>query len=360
VRARLELARVLYWHGQHEEAHAAFADAEAAGADRVDTLFNWGLNADRQGDIPTAVAKLRQARELDSESERIQHAVERAEERRRPQVRAGLQGWEDNEDRSYFQFGAVGDLFVADRLRLGAAADRNRWKTDGLGREYGTRLGLRSQWYLAEQAWLAGRVWNLDLDELSDRWGGDIALRLPNPLLSGFMTLMATREEIETVEALRADVDSQLYALRTYTRLLDTFDLFTDLSRNDRTDGNDTTMLEGRLLYRVKEWPYAGVGWRFRLADSDVDPADYWAPEELEQHQLHLNLRGVWGRLSGTLSGDAGYAREQDTDWRFVWGTRVEGELRLSGSLAITAQLGWFEGPEYERLHGGIGLTGRF
>lgn len=360
TRARLELARILYWHGQHEAANAVFARAAEDGADPEELLFNRGLNADRQGDVPTALKDLRAAQGLNPESDLIQDALERADLPRRPQAQVFLQGWKDNEDRRHYLIGADGDAFISERLSLGALVDRDWWETKGEDPEDGTRLGLKTEAYLVPQVWFAGRLWHLEMDDLENHWGGDAALRLPNPVLSGYFTLTAGREEIDTAEALREDIDSNLYAVRSYTRLFDVFDLFADLSQNQRTDDNDTTMLEGRLLYRVREWPYMGVGWRFRFADSDFDPPEYWAPQELEQHQLHLDLRGTSGRLKGTLSGDAGYAREQNTDWGFVWGTLGEGELSLTDRLSLSAQLGWSEGVVYERLYGRVGLIGRF
>ena len=360
TRARLELARVLYWNGQHEAAHAAFAEAERAGADRRDLLFNRGMNAERQGDTPSAKENLLAAQALDPDSERIDEALARLIEDRRPQATAFLSGWRDNEDRDYLRYGLFGDAYVSERLRFGALVDRNRWSTDDMGEEKGTRYGLRGQAFLADQIWLSGSLWRLDMDDVADHWGGDAALRLPNPLLSGSLTLTVAREEIETVEALRADIDANIYALRTYTRLLDVFDLFTDLSLTARSDGNDTPMLEGRLLYRVQEWPYTGIGWRFRFADSDRDPDEYWAPEELEQHQLHFTLRGAWKILSYTASADAGYARERDTDWRFVWGARGTAECAITRRISLFGELGYFEGPEYNRHFGRVGLTGRF
>ena len=360
TRARLELARVLYWHGQHEAAHKAFLSAEAAGANRRDMTFDWGMNADRQGDLFTSQAKLRAALALDPESERIARALERLAEKRRTQATAFLSGWKDNEDRDHYRYGAYGDAFVSERVRLGALADRNRWSTDNLGDEYGTRYGVRGLAYLAPQIWLSGSLWQLDMDDLDDHWGGDVALRLPNPFLNGYVSLVAAREEIETVEALREEIDANLFGLRTYTRLFDLFDLFADLSQIDRSDGNDTTMLDGRLLYRLNEWPYVGFGWRFRLADSDRDPPEYWAPEQLQQHQAHINIRGAWGRLSGSLSAEAGVAEQKDTDWSFVWGTRGVGDLLLTRRFSLSAELGYFESTDYERLFGRLGLTARF
>ncbi len=360
ARARLELARVLYWNGQHEDAYAAFADAEKAGADSRELTFNWGMNADRQGDFPDAREKLLAAQALDPEAERIRQALERLDERRRPQATAFLSGWRDNENRDHYRYGAFGDAYVSERVRVGVMADRDHWSTDGVGTEYGTRYGLRGLAYLAPQVWLSGSLWQLDMDDLKDHWGGDIALRVPNPLLSGYLTLSASREEIETVEALRANIDANTYALRTYTRLRDEWDLFADLSHVQRSDGNDTSMLDGRLLYRVQEWPYIGAGWRFRVADSDRDPPEYWAPEQLQQHQAHITIRGAKGNWSYAASAEAGYAKERDTSWRFVWGAKGSVDYALTRRFNLSGELGYFESPDYNRTYGRLAVTGRF
>lgn len=360
ARARLELARVLYWNGQHEDAYAAFAEAQKAGADSRELIFNWGMNADRQGDLPTARTLLLAAQALNPEDERIAKALARIEDLRRPQATLFLSGWRDNEDRDHYRYGAYGDFFVSERVRLGLLADRDRWSTDGVGTEYGTRYGVRGLAYLAPEIWLSGSLWQLDMDDLKDHWGGDLALRLPNPLLSGTLTLTASREEIETVEALRKNIDANTFALRTYTRLRDRWDLFADLSQTDRSDGNDTTMLDGRLLYRLQEWPYLAAGWRFRFADSDRDPPEYWAPEGLQQHQAHLTIRGAKGKWSYAASAEAGYAKERDTSWRFVWGAKGNVDYAFTRRVSLAAELGYFESPDYNRLYGRLGLTGRF
>ena len=162
------------------------------------------------------------------------------------------------------------------------------------------------------------------------------------------------------MEALRANIDANTYALRTYTRLCDVWDLFADLSETMRSDGNNTTMLDGRLLYRVQAWPYVGVGWRFRVADSDRDPPEYWAPEGLQQHQAHITVRGASGRLSYSASAEAGMAEERGTNWQFVWGARGTADYALSRRLSLTAELGYFESTDYNRTYGRLGVTGRF
>ena len=360
ARAWLELGRTLFWHGQYEAAHRAFTKAELAGANPLELNMNWGMNAYHQGDLPTARKKLVAAQLLDPEDERILIALARLEDRRRPRANLHLYGWKDNEDRDYYRYGGYANMFVSERVRLGVFADRDRWKTDGVGSEYGTRVGISGLAYLMPQIWFTGKLWYLDMDDVDNHWGGEAGLRLPNPLLNGYITPMFIREEIETVEALRDDVDADTYMLRTYTRLVDIFDLYTDLRHIDRSDGNNTEMVDGRLLYRQQDWPYAAIGWRFRIADSDRDPPEYWAPEELQQHQLHVMMRNTWKRLSGFVAAEAGYAREKDRSWDFVWGARAQGTYMLTDRLNLEGLIGWSESPSYERLQGRIGITGEF
>lgn len=359
-RAWITLGRALYWNGQYEAAHKAFVQAEKAGADPLELNMNWGMNAYHQGDLPSAREKLEAAQLLDPESERIRKALAHLEDRRRPRAGAYVYGWKDNEDRNHYRYGGQGNMFVSERVRLGAFADRDRWKTDRVGDEYGTRLGISGLAYLAPQIWFTGKLWQLDMDDIDNHWGGEAALRLPNPLLNGYITPMFIREEIETVEALRNDVDADTYMLRTYTRLIDIFDLYADLKHIERSDENNTEMVDGRLLYRQHDWPYAAIGWRFRIADSDHDPAEYWAPEQLQQHQLHVALRNTWNRLNGFVAAEAGYARSADTDWDFVWGARTKGVYTLTDRLDLEGMISWSESASYERLQGRIGIIGKF
>ena len=359
TRGWLELGRELLWDGQHKLAFKAFDQAEKAGADPLELAFNRGVNAYMQGDLYSAHKRLQTALMLDPESTRNKRARERLDKRRRPQASLYVYGWDDNEGRDYLRYGAYGDMFVNERIRLGALADRSRWQTEGIGIEDGTRLGVNGLAFLKPQIWLSGSVWQLNMDDIDNIWGGNAKLRLPSLFLSGHLVLGVSKDEIETVEALQENITSETYSLRTDTRLFDQFDLFADLLQINRSDGNDTLMLNGRLLYRVHDWPYTGVGWRFRVGDSDFDPLEYWAPEELQQHQANIILRGEWWRLRGAVSAEAGYARDLDTDWRFVWGVNGNGTLTLTKRFNLFASFGWAESPTYERLQGRFGITGR-
>jgi tetratricopeptide (TPR) repeat protein len=360
TRAYLDLAKLLYWSRQHEAANVWFQRAAAAGADPWETTYNWGANAYQQGDLKTSRAKLRAAAEIDPSSEKTQAALQRTENDRKPELRLFAHGWDDNEDRLYRQWGGEANVYVGETLRLGVLADRNRWETEPIGEERGTRAGVQARWYITKGAWVDGRAWRLDMDDLEDHNGGELDLRLPNRLLSGHVNLVAAREEMETVEALRADIYQNRYAARTYSRWLDVWDLYANLTRYERTDDNRTTLLDGRLVYRIKEWPFLGAGYAFRFGDSNFDPPEYWAPEELEQHQVYGSWRGVYGGINHQFSAQAGYARERNTDWEFVWGGRAAATVQMNRWLSAQGEISYFEGPIYNRTTWTLAIMARF
>lgn len=360
VRAKLNLAKMYYWSRQHELANRWFKKALEAGADPKEVVFNQGANLYQLGDLAASSDYLRKAAALQPGAPKVEHALDRVENRRRPTVALEAAGWFDNEDRTSFKAGGQGQAFVGEKVQLRAFANRNRWETESIGVERGTRAGAGAMVYLFEQMWIDGELWWLAMDNLEDELGGSASLHVPNPLLSGNVELQASRDEVDSVEALRADIYQDTYALRTYSRFFDKLDLYANLSAIDRTDGNLTRMLDGRLVGRLNEWPFIGAGYLFRFADSDFDPPEYWAPEELEQHQLYANVRGLLGPVNYAVSGQAGYSRERDGDWEFVWGGRGRLEYGITRRLSISGEASYFEGPVYERTTWTAGITGRF
>ncbi len=350
VRAQLELAKLLYWNRQHEEANYWFGRALAAGADPKEVAFNHGANAHQQGDVPIALDQLRQARELAPDDPKVARALTDAGDRKRLTLEVGGRYWEDNENRSYEQYSAQAGGYIRDYLRLGGFADANRWKTDGLGDERGTRIGAEARWHLYPQIWLDGQLWQLQFDgDLADLVGGNLRLHLPNRWLGGYAELGFSRDEIETVEALRAGVHADTYQLATYSRLFDKVDLFANAQQIDRSDDNQTWLVFGRAVYRLKEWPYLGAGYLFRFGDSDFDPDEYWAPEGLEQHQLYATWRGAWGSLNYSFSGQAGYSRETNVDWQFIWGGNARLDWTIARRLTLRLEGVYQESATYDR-----------
>ena len=361
VQCQLELAKLLYWNRQHEEANHWFKRALAAGADPREVAFNWGANALQQGDLPTAIRQLEQARKLDPDAPKVAETLANANERERPRLQLAGSYWEDNEGRSFEQLGAEADGFVRRHLRLDAFGDVDRWQADGLGDERGTRIGVGGLGYLWPQTWLEGRIWQLQFEsDLDDLVGGELRLHLPNRWLGGHAELAYSRQEIETVEALRADVQADQYGLATYSRLFDKIDAFVNGLYVDRTDDNATWLLYGRFVYRLKEWPYVGAGYLFRFGDSDEDPPEYWAPEQLEQHQFYANVRGGGTRWSYSLSGQVGYSREQQTDWQFIWGGNARLDWRLTRRFGLFLEGIYQESSTYDRTTVSAGADFRF
>lgn len=372
VQCQAELAKLLYWNRQHEEANYWFQRALAAGADPKEITFNWGANAYQQGDQPVALRQLRTARELDPSSAKVAETLKNAENRKRVDLTLGGRYWEDNEGRSFEQGFVQADGYARDYLQLGGFANYNRWRTDspnatntaegpllpaatnspavGPVEERGLRLGVDALWYLYPQIWLEGQLWQLQMEsDLPDLVGGQASLHLPNRWLGGYAELQISREEIETVEALRAKIYADYYELVTYSRLFDKIDVFANGQLTDRTDGNQTWLLYGRLVYRLKEWPYLGAGYLFRFGDSDFDPLEYWAPEKLEQHQLYGTLRGTWHRVDFFLTGEAGYSREKLTEWQFIWGGNVRLEWMPFRRLSLAVEGNYQESATYDR-----------
>lgn len=360
VQTRLQLAKVLLWQGQHEAANVGFAAAEKAGAEPAEVYFHWGNNAHREGDLPTALEKLRRAHALDPEAARVTNALEAVELRKHPLLSLDGEDWSDSDSRRYRRWGAEVSGHVSDALSLGLFADTHNWKRDGLGEEQGERLGAGLQWYFAPGHWLEARAWRMNLDSIDDHTGGSLNLRLPLPSWGGSLNLQAGRAQVDTVEAVRAGILADDIVARLHSRLYDVWDLYTDLGYTSRSDGNDTWLLDGRLVARIKEWPFVGAGYRFRFGDSDRDPPEYWAPERLSQHQLYLGLRGDLGPFKYNLSGEAGYSKERDTDWRFVWGGRARLEFLPISRLRLSAEARRLETPTYDQTGILLNLDLRF
>jgi tetratricopeptide (TPR) repeat protein len=356
VRARLELAKVLYWECQYERADQWFRKAEALGADPADVHFHWGNNAYQEGDLPSAIEKLRTAKELDPAAKRTDPALERAESRKKLLLDLDYDGWHDKDNRSYLQYGANIGGYVSDRLRLDLFADRNRWARKGLGDEKGTRVGAGALWHFADEYRLTGKIWQMSLDHISDHFGGLVNVHIPNALLAGNIELEAAREEIDTVEAVRKKILSSRFELNSYSRIKDEWDLNIVPSYTHRSDNNDTYMLEASFGKRLHEWPFLSAGYTLRLADSDRNPPEYWAPKGLQEHQLYVLTRGEYKHLHYYCALRGGLAEEFNTDWRFVWGTRLILDYTVLSRLTLTGEINYLDLPTYNRTAWRLGI----
>ncbi|MFZ3138709.1 MAG: tetratricopeptide repeat protein [Thermodesulfovibrionales bacterium] len=360
VLARLELAKVLNWQSQHEQANKWFRRAESSGADPKEVTFHWGNNAYLEGDLPTALNQIRTAQKLDPASSKINKALERALNRKRPLLEFSYDRWNDSDDREYESYGGKIEGHINDRLQLGLSIDRNKWDREGFGDEKGTRIGGELLWYFQEEHWINANIWYMNLDHIKDHAGGSVNVHFPNAPWSGFVELQAGHEEIDTVEAVRKRIMSNRYAIQTYSRILDVWDLFANLTTMSRTDRNDSLIFNGRFVRRLKEWPFLGIGYQFRFADSERSPVEYWAPQDLQQHELYFASRGEYQRLSYNVIGNVGYADEKDNNWRFVWGTKAELNIHITSRLLLNARYKYQESPNYNLNEWLFGASYRF
>jgi len=360
VRARLELGKALYMHSQHERANVMFREAEHLGANPEEVNFQWGSNAHIEGDVPTAVEKLRIAHKLNPESERNKTSLDRSEKLLNPLVDAWHRGWRDNDQRSYSAYGIRVDSHITDRVQLSAFADTNKWSRSGVGTEKGNRFGLGGRWYFKEEYWLDAALWHMDVIGLNNYLGGFASVHIPNARFGGYLNLEAGRNEVDTVEAVRAKIMANNYAIRTYSRIRDEWDLYADLVYTHYTDNNDSTTLEGIFMKRLHEWPFLGVGYRFRFGWSSENPEEYWSPQSLQQHEAYIAVRGEYKRFRYTASGEAGEAHDALAGWRFVWGTRLDLAYLITPDLSAYGMYAHRETPTYTRDVWTLGLRYRF
>lgn len=350
VRARLELAKLFYWHGQSEAASHWFRKARDAGADAYEVTFNQAANAAMGGDLPVALRKSREAVKLAPRDDpRPAKLQEKALDMRRPTASLSGTAWQDNEDRSYWEGGVAAEGPVRDWLRWNAGMSRHHWETTNVGTEEGSRADLGFLAYVAPEVWLQAGLQEWFMDDVSDVNGWQARLHVPNHLFRGNVEFTSQREMMETVEALRKGITAHREGIETYSRIYDFWDCFLDGAITDRSDGNSTWWVNGRFVRRLKETPYIGVGYAGRFADSTMTVPEYWSPESLEQHQLYAAWQGTGVKWNGQLSGQAGYAKERDTNWRYVWGGRAAASYRFTPRLSAGGDVNYQGGPVYER-----------
>ena len=350
VRARLELAKLFYWQGQSEAASHWFRKAGVAGANPFEVTFNQAANDVIEGDLAQALVKSREAVRLaPADDPRPAALLEKVTDMRRPTATLDGAAWRDNEHRRYGEAGVSGEGPIQDWLRWEAGLRRHDWEEKGMGYERGTSADLGFLAYVAPEVWLEAGLQEWVMDTLPEETGWRALLHLPDPWLKGYVNLISRMEMMETVEALRKGITSHREGVETYSRLHDFWDCFADLSLTQRSDGNDTWWGNVRLVRRLKETPYLGVGYAGRFADSTTEVPEYWSPTELQQHQAYATLRGTGVRWGGELSGQAGYAKERDTNWRYVVGGKAAGTYRFTQRLNIGGDVQYQEGPIYNR-----------
>jgi len=362
-RAKLDMARLLQQNGQHTRANQWFRDAKEQGGDTADVMYGWGVNSLAQGDVPSALNHLREAREIGSfEQDHVLDALDRAEQAKVPQLTAGFQGWQDSDDRKHLVWGGDYHAYLRKELKLGGLYDYQTFKQDGLGDENGMRLGTDARWFVGEEQWLTAKLWwmNMESSDISDYPGGSLAYHSGSAWLNGTWDLAYEREQVQAVEAVRNEVMSDSVSIQSESIMADLFEVQLSGESTFRTDNNDTWMLDGQCLYRVLIQPSLGFGYHGQWADSDETTPDYYTPDGFERHAAMIAFHGSIRWFNYDVSADLGTARESGGDWENVWGFSARGDVRFSDTTHMFGGYARLEDPGYDVDSVRLGLNIRF
>ncbi len=358
VNLQLQQANVYYLNHQYPEAEAWFAAAMQNGAPPLKApagTVSAGADNNR-----IALDRLSLAfSNLDPSGAQAQRILNQAPLATEANPLLYVRGENDNRNRSYLRTGTRAGWPVNQSLRPEFLLDHTRWKSKGLPSVDGLRYGAGTRWSIQPQTWVDGQLWRMDYEghQFNDYWGGFLRVRVPQPFTQGEINLEATREEVGTVEAIQRAIEQWNYAIRTTARIADQADLTINGSYLDRDDINDTRQVDGRLLWQVRNQPYAGYGIYAQIADSWKNAAEYYAPMEVHQYQLMGEWRGTQGPLTYQATAQAGYARAQYRDWRFAWSTRVLMEYAIWRRLYGFVDANYLDTVGYQRwlMSGGVG-----
>ncbi len=361
VNLQLQQANVYYLNRQYPEAEAWFAAALQSGA----PLLNASAEPASPGTDNNRIALDRlflAFSNLDpasAQAQRLRHPAPQAADTR-PLV--FVRGENDNRNRSYLRMGAGAGWPLTGALRPEVLLDHTRWKSEGRPSVNGLRYGAGTRWTIQPQTWVDGQLWRMNYEDgqFNDFWGGFLRVRVPQPFTQGDINLEATREEVGTVEAVQRAIEQWNYALRTTARIADQADFTINGSYLDRDDVNDTRQVDGRLLWQVRNQPYAGYGIYGQIADSRKNAAEYYAPMEVHQYQLVGEWRGAQGPLTYQATAQAGYARAQYRDWRFAWSARVLMEYAIWRQLYGFVDVNYQDTVGYQRWLTSSGIGARF
>ncbi len=346
--ARLSLAKVLSWQNQNTRADPWFLSAREAGADPGEVALQRGLNALRAEDHTLALSELNLARELRPDDPRADAALAVLRERRNPAVNAEWEWTGDSDHRDFTRFGVEALAFPSTALQLAASLSSLELERKGWGTEQGRRVSLGGLGFVRDLTSLEATVSYTEFEDAADFTGWSARLHLPLSAGESLLDFSAARDIEPTVEAVQQNIRAERYRTEGFARLDERWDLRLHAEGCFRTDDNDGREIGLLLLRRLSEIPFAGLGIRARLADSDRDSPLYYSPVELQKYQLHFALRGrgspAW---SYSTSIEAGYAHEEEEDWKFVWGGRAELGWSLLPHLELGLRASHMESPSY-------------
>lgn len=268
---------------------------------------------------------------------------------------------EDSEDRQDRRHGVRYGWPLARTVQAEAHVEQWTWERDGWGREEALRYGLQAKWEPRSQMAYSASLWQMEFDnsELDALPGGSLRARLPLPPLSTKLHIAAVRKEIETLEAIRDETAQWIYGVQGETRLEQQMDVVWSGAWVDRDDRNRTWDVDGRVLWRILDWPYVGVGPYVRVADSDRDPPAYYAPEHLTLYQMYATTRGVFDRFNYHGNVQAGYGEDERSGGHFAWALHLHVEWEVYRRMIPYLKVQYNDLDTYDRLElmGGFNVS---
>ena len=334
------------WHGQLPRAEMLFARAASLGLSPADNAYYRASNALFDEDAPYANELAREAKRLDPDNPRTDELLDRTQRLLRPRATFSPHGWTDDAGRSFAEYELKASTFIQENLSVQASVSDLWWKSDH-NTLHGHAVGIGLRYFPFKQHWLDLMVRDVQPDsgssfmEARAAWRGVYSV---DPLrINGPYTLSYSRQSIETAESVKKGVYADRLGLNTEARILDWGVLQAEIFGTQRTDGNRTVGGTVSPRYILWDKPQLQVGYLFSAADSDRNPADYYAPQEYVNHMAVASFDvALFDQMH--VRGFAGYgtAISKNKSWEQV--------LRYSLDLNWVPADNWSLALGYRRL----------
>ncbi|MHC1790477.1 tetratricopeptide repeat protein [Solidesulfovibrio sp.] len=397
--APLELAKVYSWQEQLGQAENYFDEAAELKVNPSDLAYNRAVNAYYAYDDPVAMARARQAVALAPDSLRAAEQLSRAELRVRPKAEAMATTWWDSDNRRYYWYGLGGNVHVREDLTVFAKIGGVEWSIESFQRRgniikalanaaetgeitaedlydiansrysqtlAGQDLTVGGRWFFHPQYWLELQGQLTTTQGGPGGWVNGMAT-LHGPLapkgakIDGTWDVQAAHERIDTVEAISDQIMANRVSLFTHNRILDFWDLFVNVHGIARTDGNNTGSIDGRLLRRLTEYPLFSLGYAFQFANSDRNPIQYWAPQDLATHLAYGSFGYSptrWFNINGSLG--YGTSSDRNNSWRQVWRANAGMDITMQDRVKLSVKYSYFSTADYNLNEAWAGVTYTF
>lgn len=334
------------WHGQLPRAEMLFARAASLGVSPADNAYYRASNALFDDDAPYANELAREAKRLDPDNPRTDILVDRAQRMLRPRASFSPHGWTDNAGRSFAEYELKASTFIQENLSVQASVSDLWWKSDQES-QHGHAVGIGLRYFPFKQHWLELSARDVQPDsgssfmEARAAWRGVYSADLLR--INGPYTIAYSRQSLETAESISKRVYEDRLDLSTEARVLDRGVLLAEIFGEQRTDGNRTLGATVSPRYILWDKPQLQLGYLFSTADSDRNPADYYAPQEYVNHMAVASFDlALFDQMH--VRGFAGYgtAISKNKNWEQV--------LRYSLDLNWVPADNWSIALGYKRM----------